>query len=399
MIYKLLKNCCLFLLISNLPVDLHAQESPLFTFGKGIEVVAPDSTVSLKLNFNLQNRFDIKTVSMEDWSVDEFSARIRRFRLKFTGFILDPRITYKIQLAMAPRNNSSTTLGQAPRVMYDAVFYYQVDKRFTIGFGQTALPGNRQRMNSSTSLQMVDRSRANSTYNLDLDFGFHGKYKINPGARRPLVLHGAITTGEGQNWVLVDKAGFSYTGRLDWYPLGTFIGKSEYKESDLEWHPEPRLMAGIAYNYNDDAQRAGGQRGNLLYDYRDITTLFADIILKYQGWSFQGGYMLRDSDDPITYEPGGSGFSYVHKGDGLNFQIGKYFRSNWEVAGQLTYVTPDSVIENVARERREWTVGINRYINGRSIKLQSDFTLHQSRFEGNDFTDQLGISFQAQIGI
>lgn len=399
MIYNLWTNCFILTLTFTLVGNLVAQEKAMFSFGNGIEVVAPDSSISLKFNFNLQNRLDVKTHSTDDWEVDEFSARIRRFRLKFTGFVLDPRITYKIQLAMAPRNNSNTTLGQAPRVMYDAMFSYRVNDRFTIGFGQTALPGNRQRMNSSTALQMVDRSRANSTYNLDLDFGFHGQYKINPGARRPLVFHGAITTGEGQNWVIVDKAGFSYTGRLDWYPLGAFLGNSEYKESDLEWHPEPRLMAGIAYNFNDDAQRASGQRGSLLNDYRDITTLFTDIILKYQGWSVQGAYIVRDSDNPITNEQGGNGFSYVHNGDGLNFQIGKYFRSKWEVVGQLTYVTPDEEIENVASKRRDWTVGLNRYLHGRAVKIQADFTLFQSRTPGNDFTDQVGASFQAQIGI
>ncbi|HLU94567.1 MAG TPA: porin, partial [Membranihabitans sp.] len=158
MIYNLWTNCFILTLTFTLVGNLVAQEKAMFSFGNGIEVVAPDSSISLKFNFNLQNRLDVKTHSTDDWEVDEFSARIRRFRLKFTGFVLDPRITYKIQLAMAPRNNSNTTLGQAPRVMYDAMFSYRVNDRFTIGFGQTALPGNRQRMNSSTALQMVDRS-------------------------------------------------------------------------------------------------------------------------------------------------------------------------------------------------------------------------------------------------
>lgn len=386
----------LFMLILIATIHAQAQDDSNFTFKNGIGVVAPDSSISLHFNINLQNRMDFKTVSTDDWSTDEFSARIRRFRMKFTGFILNPQITYKIQLAMAPRRISATTLGQAPRVMYDAVFYYQFLNGFKLGFGQTALPGNRQRMNSSTSLQMVDRSAANSTYNLDLDFGFHGEYKIK--GRQPVTLHGAITTGEGQNWVQVDQSGFSYTGRVDWYPLGNFINNGAYKESDLEWHPRPRLMVGLSYNYNDDARRAGGQRGELLAETRDISTLFADFVLKYRGWSFQGDYYHRNSDDPIVPQSGSVGPHHIHVGQGYNFQFGKYFRSKWEVTGQISLVTPEDEIATLAKDKRDWTLGINRYINGRSIKLQGDFTLHQSRMEQDDFQGQLGASLQAQIG-
>lgn len=387
-----------FVALLLIATNLQGQNDSKFNFGDGIGVVAPDSSISLNFNINLQNRMDFATVSTDDLSIGDFSAQIKRFRMKFSGFIMNPQITYKIQLAMAPRRVSNLTLGQAPRVMYDAVFYYQFNNGFKLGFGQTALPGNRQRINSSTSFQMVDRSRANSVYNLDLDFGLHGTYKINQNGKQPLTLHGAITTGEGQNWVVVDEKGLSYTGRLDWYPLGTFISNGAYKESDLEWHPQPRLMAGISYNYNDDAQRTGGQRGDLLSEYRDISTLFADFILKYQGWSFQGGYYLRDTENPIVPQSDEIANNFVHIGEGYNFQFGKYFRSKWEVAGQIATVTPGDEISEIASETRDWTIGLNRYINGRAIKLQADFTLHQSRINANEFDDHFGASLQAQIG-
>src|SRR5690606_2298428 len=327
MIYNLWTNCFILTLTFTLVGNLAAQEKAMFSFGKGIEVVAPDSSISLKFNFNLQNRFDIKTHSTDDWEVDEFSARIRRFRMKFTGFVLDPRITYKIQLAMAPRNNSNTTLGQAPRVMYDAMFSYRVNDRFTIGFGQTALPGNRQRMNSSTALQMVDRSRANSTYNLDLDFGFHGQYKINPGARRPLVFHGAITTGEGQNWVIVDKAGCSYTGRLDWYALGAFLGNSAYKESDLEWHPEPRLMTGVAYNFKHEQQQASGQLASLPNDLLTMMNRATATSPSSTGSGVQEASIVMVSGNRPTNDPGGTAWREVHNGGTLTWLSGKCFWS------------------------------------------------------------------------
>jgi len=383
----------LVILFSN--IRLSAQNNSFFTFKNGLKIVAPDSSASFNFNFNLQNRMDLKTEATDDWSIDEFSAHIKRFRMKFTGFVFNPKITYKIQLAMAPRNISSSTLGQAPRVMYDAIIYYEFDSGFKLGFGQTALPGNRQRINSSSALQMVDRSLANSTYNLDLDYGFHGEYKFKN--QKPVTLYGAITTGEGQNWVVVDKAGFSYTGRVDWYPIGAFQSNGAYKEADLEWHPSPRLMVGLAYDYNESARRTGGQRGGLLEAERDISTLFADLIFKYQGWSFQADYYLRNSDNPAGPLPGAS--PMVYEGTGYNFQFGKYFRSKWEITGQLSTIVPGDEIEAFTAEKRDWTVGINRYIYGRDVKLQADFTLHQTRnVFPDDFSSKLGASLQAQIG-
>lgn len=392
-------NCYLFLfLVVITSGSLAGQDKPTFSFDKGVGIVAPDSSVSLHFQFNMQNRIEMKTQSADDWTINEFSAKIKRLRLKFSGFMIDPRLTYLIQLALAPGNVNNTTLGQSPRVMYDAMIYYQISNRFKLGFGQTVLPGNRDRMNSSTSLQLVDRSLVNSVFNMDLDFGLQGEYQFNPEADMPFIFHGAITTGEGRNWVVTERPGFSYTSRLDWYPLGAFLKNSAYKESDLEWHPRPRLMAGLSYNFNDQAQRANGQRGDLLYDSRDISTVFADVIFKYQGWSILGAYITRNSKDPVTFDSRGAGIRYVYKGDGYNAQIGKYFRSHWEVVGRLSGVMPGEEIRDLTAERRDWTVGINRYIKSRAIKLQADGTLHQSRAVGSDFVDRIGFRFQAQIG-
>jgi hypothetical protein len=40
-----------------------------------------------------------------------------------------------------------------------------------VGFGQTKLPGNNQRVVSSGSLEFTDRTINNSRFNIDRDFG------------------------------------------------------------------------------------------------------------------------------------------------------------------------------------------------------------------------------------
>ena len=55
--------------------------------------------------------------------------------------------------------------------MLDAVVKYAFSKNQQIWFGQTKLPGNRERVISSMALQFVDRSNVNSKFNIDRDFG------------------------------------------------------------------------------------------------------------------------------------------------------------------------------------------------------------------------------------
>lgn len=377
-------------------VQLMAQSGPSFAFDKGVEVVAPDSSLSLRFQFNMQNRIDLNTASTDDWSVDEFKARVRRFRLKFSGFIINPRLTYKIQLAMAPGVVKDATSDQAPQVLHDAMIYYQMSPRLQLGFGQGKVPGDHQMISSSADLQLVDRSLHNSVFNVGRDFGLLAEYKPWPSALRPIIFHGSITAGEGRNWVKSEGSGFSYGGRLDWYPLGMF--KTAYKEGDLEWHAEPALMLGLAYNFNDNAQRTGGQQGSLLYQDRDISTVYFDMTFKQQGWASQFAFSFRNSDDPVTIDPTENSIRYVYQGNGYHFQVSKYFRSNYEVVGRIASVTPGSAIDELEPERREWTLGLNRYIKGRSIKLQTDLTLHQSRAQNRNFSGWMGFRFQAQIG-
>jgi hypothetical protein len=49
--------------------------------------------------------------------------------------------------------------------------FYKLYENWTIGFGQTKLPGNNQRVVSSGSLEFTDRTINNSRFNIDRDFG------------------------------------------------------------------------------------------------------------------------------------------------------------------------------------------------------------------------------------
>jgi hypothetical protein len=148
--YRSLLVLSLFLLL--LPKDAIGQAeispSPYFSFGKGLGIISPDSLFLLNIRFRMQNRAAFSTNSDEDLTIDQVEARVRRLRLRFDGFIYTPRLYYLIQLAFT-RSDMDFDDTNFPNIVRDAMIIYSVNEKFSIGLGQTKLPGNRQRVNSS----------------------------------------------------------------------------------------------------------------------------------------------------------------------------------------------------------------------------------------------------------
>jgi hypothetical protein len=78
------------------------------------------------------------------WVVE---GEIRRMRLKLDGFVYNPKFGYKVELGFSARDRNSCCWNSG-NVILDGVLYKPTSD-FTIGFGQTKLPGNNQRVISS----------------------------------------------------------------------------------------------------------------------------------------------------------------------------------------------------------------------------------------------------------
>ncbi|MCX7981094.1 MAG: OprO/OprP family phosphate-selective porin, partial [Bacteroidia bacterium] len=166
-----------------------------------------DSVFLLNLRFRLQNRFGYYT-QMDDTAAPGFEARVRRLRLRLDGFALSPRLSYYIQLSFAAGDQDFVP-GFPPHIVRDAMVYYTFSPTFYVGFGQSKLPGNRQRVISSGNLQLPERSYANQFYNIDRDVGFFLYKTFHLGK---VLLHGkaALTAGEGRLFGVYNPA-LAYT--------------------------------------------------------------------------------------------------------------------------------------------------------------------------------------------
>jgi hypothetical protein len=96
-------------------------------------------------------------------------------RLKLDGFVYNPKFGYKVELGFQ-QDIGTVAVGNSGNVILDGVLFYKPTKNWTIGFGQTKLPGNNQRVVSSGSLEFTDRTINNSRFNIDRDFGLFLDY-------------------------------------------------------------------------------------------------------------------------------------------------------------------------------------------------------------------------------
>jgi phosphate-selective porin OprO and OprP len=400
------------IILLSLSTAAFAQTKPALNFyakrGKGYGFVTADSTFSLNFQFRIQSRAAMVTKSASDLDPESFEFRTRRLRLKFDGFVYNPKLSYYIQLSFSRgdmdwRDEDASRVNNSPNVVRDAVVFYNPTKNLRLAFGQTKLPGNRQRVVSSGDLQFADRSIVNATFNIDRDFGFFAHY-----TKEYFVLRGALTSGEGRN-ALNSNSGLAYTGRVEILPFGRFTGNNDYMEGDLEREEKPKLSIAGTFSYNDKAMRQAGQLGNDLYSNPGIRTFEADVLFKYNGWSWYNEYMKRDSHTPVTVDAATLKTRTIYVGEGYLSQLSYLFPSNWEVAGRYSMVRPFKALydnQDFPALKKENTieqveVGVTKYLVGHRVKVQGNLVYNnQTTTVAHDYADGfLSAIFQVELGI
>lgn len=396
----------LAVLIAPLTMAQEADNSAALSRGLVFEDTEHNS-YKVKVGFRIQPLF---TTNWRDYEVldrpelRESAVQIRRARIKLDGYLGSPNWVYKLELALGNRNLGGTSehTSMGARLILDGVVKYQISGgRYSLWFGQTKLPGNRERVVSSQKLQFVDRHIVNSRFNLDRDIGFqvHGKENW---FNTPWRWAAAISQGEGRNITDNNAGGFEYTGRLEWLPFGSFKNKGDYVESDIYREESLKVTMGLTYDFNDRAVRTRSNQGNWLEDAdgnlhtRDIQTWMFDLMAKYRGWSLLYEWADRAIENPVVYDVNGDRVGAFYGGKGHSAQVGYVFPSNWEIAGRYSIVQPQAGSSS-SGDYAQYTFAVSRYIRGHNIKVQSDISL--TNFESVNTTDPLMFRFQVEIGI
>ncbi|WP_242202983.1 porin [Aestuariivivens insulae] len=366
-------------------ISLNAQEVQSGKFGKGLfNIVGKDSSWTMKVGLRAQL---LGTSTWGEGESNETSFLVRRSRLKFDGYAYSPKLKYKIELGLSNRDQSGASLftSNAPRYILDAVLMWNFYENFEIWFGQTKLPGNRERVISSANLQQVDRSLLNKRFTIDRDFGFQLRHHFNLTDKFVVKEIFSLAQGEGRNITTGNLGGYQYTGRIELFPFGTFASKGDYKGGDLKREKQPKLSLAASYDHNNNAVKTRSNQGSYMvtdtgFFETNINTLFIDAMLKYQGFSLMAEYADRDAKDPYAKNSDGSPLLdskgkqvAVQVGKGLNLQAGYLFTNNWEISARYTNIELDQTITGKNPEN-QYTLGLSKYIVGHSLKVQTDIS-------------------------
>jgi len=325
--------------------------------------------VSFKFKYGgrIQTRFDLSKVQ-EEGEKAEGELYFRRARFKSDGYLFTPKLGYKLEIDLLS--------GQ----VLDAFLKWNFYQNFEIWAGQTKLRGNRERVMSSQNLQFVDRSLLNSKFNLDRDLGVWLMYHFNTGESvwRQAV---SVSRGEGRSLFLENPVpiehGLDYTARIEYLPFGNFTNKGDYSGSDLEREPTPKLSFGLSYDFNQNAVKSAGHLGSTTDNEANLRSWIADLIFKYQGFSFMSEFVDRKVYDfqHQTIEQYTDYVSDFYTGQAFNMQSGYVFKRNYEVAARYTQVRPQ---ENWAyNDLTEYTFALSKFIVQHKIKAQTDFSIRQ----------------------
>ncbi|MEN7547417.1 porin [Rapidithrix thailandica] len=362
-------------------LTLQAQDNWKDKVGKGITLLGKDSTFSLKLGMRLQTMYEGSgSLDGGKW---QSGMSIRRFRLKFGGFVYHPSLTYKIQFALASSNfvaEDPLRPDYIPGPIADAYLQWQFHKNWSIRVGQQKLPGNRENNISSQKLEFAGRSELNNLFRIDRDMGIQLHYNSDF-----MHLATALSMGEGRNVYFDNQGGYNYTARAEFYPLGQFEDKGHTYEPDFAREITPKLLIGATYDFNEQASRSKGQSGDFLEEQRDLTTWFVDMLMKYQGFSTSVTWAQKNTPNtPAIWDENGEFVTAFTTGSAFNWQGSYLFKNHFAISGRFTHIRPDS--ETFEQDYEKYTLGLGKFFFGYNLKLQSDISLLQYA-EGDDFME------------
>lgn len=375
--------CLLGLIVSFGSSPASAQLISGKSFGKGVNFASADTSFTMKFNARFQTLMTASDFLNYDGLANmNTSLMVRRARLKFGGHAFAENVKYKMELGLSNRDFSSPRpqMGNTANMVLDAFLRYEFYEGFEVWFGQTKLPGNRERVISSQKLQFVDRSLLNRYFTLDRDVGVQIRHHFNlsgdPEDKESFLFREivAISQGEGRNVTANNVGGYDYTARIEALPFGEFTGNGDYVGSAVDYEEKPKLSIGATYDFNHNTGRSAGNLGSFIVDSvgdyagADITTYFVDAMFKYKRFSYMGAYSKKNSEvADADFE--GRFFS----GESHNNQIGVMITQKSELAARYTHVSGNStgIIDM-------YTLGFSRYVSKHNLKFQTDFSLTSS---------------------
>ncbi len=348
-------------------------------YKKGFFFRTRDDKFFMKMTGRIQMRYGYTDHDNKSGEEDDSSFRLRRARLKWDGYAYK-HFKYKIELALkshSVKSSSFTTdtfttsdmaTGKAkgkvkPKAIELIDWWAEYTKHSfaKIRFGQWKVPFNRQRVVSSSKLQMIDRASSQDEFTMDRQVGAMVSGNV---FGKKLEYYAGIFNGNGRNESKNGNNEHLYILRASYNIFGDFGKGIGEQISDLAWSETPKahISGAIAFDSAaDESITLDG--GKVTMSDVDRTSAIGEYGFKYKGFSTSAEVYWRKYDNI-------GGKSVIDKGF---FVQGGYFLipKHLEVAARYSLVDFDNRREKDAV--RETALGVNYFFKGQGKKLQFNF--------------------------
>lgn len=355
---------------AGLPQARSAADGLYVEFGRGVRMTSDDELFSLMLRGRVQTR---ATWRDGDGTDPDILFQIRRARLVLLGDLRDHDISLYVQLGLG----ASDIERDLPVPLRDAVVTWSGARDASVRAGQMKVPFSRERIISSSALQLADRSAVNAELNLDRDVGIQLYSSDLLGLGSRVAYQAGVYGGEGRNRA-APGTGMLYAGRIQVQPLGAF--PDSMLEADLSRSSTPRLSLGVAGAINRDTRRVRSTHGAFLPEGWSFDTHHAagDLLFKVSGFSLQAEAIWRGArlaQEPSTETGEELEAPLPRTGLGWFVQSGYVLENGLEFAGRVSMLVPSDEDESAMVSRRDVSLALGRYMRQHDLKLQADYTM------------------------
>lgn len=354
------------------------QEAPKAKFetglGKGLRGESADGKHNIQVRFRAQLQGN-QTVQLDpSESATNFLARRTRIAVK-SGLFNDTWL-FNLQLGFAERDLEPDNRNN----VRDANIVYNQYRDIKIRFGQMKIPFSRQRWNSSSALQTVDRSTIGAELNLDRDVGTYIYSEDFLGQKRKFAYYLGVFGGQGRNRIDLGTPGILTVGRFTYSPFGgmskTGLDNDWLSEVDFVRYKEPKLSFGVSGAYNKNSNRALSTHG-VAYSFARFNYNHAagDIYFKWMGFSLQYEWLWRRANTGYTEATVNNNLTreYSRSGQGYFVQLGYLFESSYEVTGRFGEFRPLGETDPTLKYSREVGGAVSYYFSEHNLKIQTDY--------------------------
>lgn len=357
----------------------HQAQATEVGYDKGFYLMSDDKNYRFKFNLQVQPRYEYQ---LKEAAIDVNTFRMARLRTVFSGNAFSPKFKYFFTVEY------SDTAGSVN--LRDGEVDLKLADYFIITVGQFNLPINREDLYSGIGGQLVRISLMYDEFGLDRDLGI----QFSGNIIKPVGYYLFVVNGDGRNLLNRNKE-VMIGSRLEY----NIMGQISPFQGDLEHSENPNLSFGdtVAYDFGsasetEDFTTLTGQGINPREDKlvrNEVDGTFTWLGFSLLGeWSFVYDNQFRSFDHGFVTQSG-------------YFLIPKKF----EVASRYSVVYPDFPIpaesltgltskaskgsEIGGIPIREVTAGLNYYIRGHFMKVQTAYTILMNRGGFRNLNDQI----------